>query len=674
MIVKPQTITMEEFNKILIGPAEIIKDRLYFVTVRSSEKAKNTANTHYFSVDDELVYENFYADFGPLNLAMVYRYCQKVNRKLKAVSLSKKKIVHYTTMDPEKRVNAAFLVGCFAVLYCKRTGDEAYDLLTSSPDSPPFEMFRDASLSEPCYRINLRDCLSAVYKCHQLGFFNFRDFNLKEYEYFERVENGDLNWILPGKYIAFCGPHASFKIENGYLLHAPESYFTYFQRHNVSTIVRLNKKRYDAASFTDAGFEHKELFFVDGSPPTIAIVRQFLKISESAPGAIAVHCKAGLGRTGTLIGCYIMKHYHLTAHETIAWIRICRPGSVIGHQQQWLEEKEAYLHSLRREPLRAENGNPVCEYGIYSKVARATGASLAGLKNSRVVQDNVSGIMHRVDAMKLEDPIPATAASASANTKFSVFIPGKQTQGDKLNQIKARRRTAVPSSPANITNSTRPPIVHPYLEPLLHSRGTKEVRRNITPPSAIVDRRKIRMASNNSKPLRHTITKPATQIHDNNNSATTTNPVTNSISKPVTRNSPKNEEQPKISSTIHTLQINLSKNNLEDRLARYHSLRQNGGLVNISEHPAQRVRPKPATQIQSSKVVTTIPVISSVSSTKPVTRSSVRTLRVTETNATALPATIPLSERNLRAADRITRYYSLKHARTTKSYKKAFIR
>jgi hypothetical protein len=34
-------------------------------------------------VDDELVYENFYADFGPLNLAMLYRYCQKLNKKLK---------------------------------------------------------------------------------------------------------------------------------------------------------------------------------------------------------------------------------------------------------------------------------------------------------------------------------------------------------------------------------------------------------------------------------------------------------------------------------------------------------------------------------------------------------------------------------------------------------------
>jgi hypothetical protein len=34
-------------------------------------------------VDDEFIYENFYADFGPLNLAMLYRYCNKVNKKLK---------------------------------------------------------------------------------------------------------------------------------------------------------------------------------------------------------------------------------------------------------------------------------------------------------------------------------------------------------------------------------------------------------------------------------------------------------------------------------------------------------------------------------------------------------------------------------------------------------------
>lgn len=40
----------------IIGSAsEILKDRLYFATLRI--KPKSTANTHYFCTDDEFVYE-----------------------------------------------------------------------------------------------------------------------------------------------------------------------------------------------------------------------------------------------------------------------------------------------------------------------------------------------------------------------------------------------------------------------------------------------------------------------------------------------------------------------------------------------------------------------------------------------------------------------------------------
>ena len=40
----------------IIGSAsEIIKDRLYFATLRI--RPKSTPNTHFFSVDDEYVYE-----------------------------------------------------------------------------------------------------------------------------------------------------------------------------------------------------------------------------------------------------------------------------------------------------------------------------------------------------------------------------------------------------------------------------------------------------------------------------------------------------------------------------------------------------------------------------------------------------------------------------------------
>ncbi|XP_026054183.1 dual specificity protein phosphatase CDC14AB isoform X2 [Carassius auratus] len=324
----------------LIGATEFIKDRLYFATLRS--KPKSTANTHYFSTDEEFVYENFYADFGPLNLAMLYRYCCKLNKKLKSFTLTRKRIVHYTSFDQRKRANAAVLIGAYAVIYLKKTPEEAYRALISGSNAS-YLPFRDASFGNCTYNLTVLDCLQGIRKALRHGFLNLETFDINEYEHYERVENGDLNWIVPGKLLAFSGPHPKSKIENGYPLHAPEAYFPYFRKHNVTTIVRLNKKIYDAKRFTDAGFDHYDLFFVDGSTPSDVITRRFLHVCESTDGAVAVHCKAGLGRTGTLIGCYLMKHYRFTAAEAIAWIRICRPGSIIGPQQHYLEEKQASL-------------------------------------------------------------------------------------------------------------------------------------------------------------------------------------------------------------------------------------------------------------------------------------------------------------------------------------------
>jgi cell division cycle 14 len=57
-----------------------------------------------------------------------------------------------------------------------------------------------------------------------------------------------------------------------------------------------------------------------------------LSIAEQEKGAIAIHCKAGLGRTGTLIGLYAMKHFGISAEDFIGWVRIARPGSILGPQ------------------------------------------------------------------------------------------------------------------------------------------------------------------------------------------------------------------------------------------------------------------------------------------------------------------------------------------------------
>ncbi|GBP44078.1 Dual specificity protein phosphatase CDC14B [Eumeta japonica] len=119
---------------------------------------------------------------------------------------------------------------------------------------------------------------------------------------------------------------------------------------------------------------HIDLFYPDGSCPPRHILFKFLQISEETEGAIAVHCKAGLGRTGTLISCYLIKHYKMSAHEAIAWLRVCRSGSVIGHQQEWLERLESWLLKqgiLYRKKMFADPDKiQTHDFGIYSVLER----------------------------------------------------------------------------------------------------------------------------------------------------------------------------------------------------------------------------------------------------------------------------------------------------------------
>jgi cell division cycle 14 len=148
--------------------------------------------------------------------------------------------------------------------------------------------FRDASGGPSTYDCTILDCLYAMERAVDLAWFDFRLFNLREYEYYEKVENGDLNWIIPNKLVAFGTPTSS-RYSKGYRTFTPEDYCPLFKKLGVTAVIRLNKPMYCAERFEVNGIRHYDLIFPDGSVPKDELALKFIDIVEKEEGAVAVH-------------------------------------------------------------------------------------------------------------------------------------------------------------------------------------------------------------------------------------------------------------------------------------------------------------------------------------------------------------------------------------------------
>ena len=85
-----------------------------------------------------------------------------------------------------------------------------------------------------------------------------------------------------------------------------------------------------------AGIRCLHIDLGEDSIPRPAALLAFLEAVAAAEGAVAVHCTEGLSRTGTLAAAHLMAAHGFSAREAIGWLRIVRPGSVVGAQQHFL--------------------------------------------------------------------------------------------------------------------------------------------------------------------------------------------------------------------------------------------------------------------------------------------------------------------------------------------------
>jgi protein-tyrosine phosphatase len=219
-------------------------------------------------------------------------------------------------------------------------------------------------------------------------------------DWFSLLQNGDLNWIVQKRIIAFAGPSFQKIVSpEGYCTLAPSDYIPYFKQNNVALVVRLNKKNYREQDFIDAGIQHLDQVYLDGSCPPMRILQRVLEAFEAVPShqAFAVHCKAGLGRTGTCIGAYLMKHFRMTAPEVIAWMRICRPGCVIGPQQQFLQDLEPVMWQEKEMERSLQNSTRLSS-GLL--VATDNSGKIVVKNNKKKTASPVSTLMNPEDSPK----------------------------------------------------------------------------------------------------------------------------------------------------------------------------------------------------------------------------------------------------------------------------------
>uniref|UniRef100_A0A7N6AS52 Protein tyrosine phosphatase domain-containing protein 1 n=1 Tax=Anabas testudineus TaxID=64144 RepID=A0A7N6AS52_ANATE len=119
-----------------------------------------------------------------------------------------------------------------------------------------------------------------------------------------------------------------------------------FQRCGLKTVINLQRPgehascgnpleqesgfTYRPESFMEAGIYYYNFGWKDYGVASLTTILDMVKVMSFAvqEGKMAIHCHAGLGRTGVLLACYLVFTSRMSADQAILFVRAKRPNSI----------------------------------------------------------------------------------------------------------------------------------------------------------------------------------------------------------------------------------------------------------------------------------------------------------------------------------------------------------
>ena len=121
--------------------------------------------------------------------------------------------------------------------------------------------------------------------------------------------------------------------------------FTWLRDQGIQLVVTLTEQPPRRDWINDAGLMVVHEPVEDMTPPSQEqldrIVSSIVNANKHGMG-VAVHCAAGLGRTGVILACYFI-HEGKSSEDAIAEVRKLRPGSI-----ETLDQEDAIREFARR--------------------------------------------------------------------------------------------------------------------------------------------------------------------------------------------------------------------------------------------------------------------------------------------------------------------------------------